>query len=598
MAMRADGPTELKAADGTVPTRAALGVRDQMPVLAIAGTTSDIDPELAVRILPVLKSVVDLAADAGIGLVTGGTDAGVFHLLGLALAAAPLRPPVVVGVAPDDLVAGSGGVPEHSRVPVDATLDVLVRVPGHAWGDETEALSRLVGGLSGDRPSALLLVGGGDASRAEVVEHLARGRAVIVLSGSGRLADTLGDEVSPPDDLPALLAAGDVRTVSLDRPETVRRHLARVLVRRTRRPLRDRFAVLSVLPRLRYRPGPPPVPVSSAQAREWPGLQQRVVEAEMLVYPMLSRCDITARREQNRHRWFTVLALGGAFLTTLFGAMQAWLQAAVWPGIVVATLGGATSVLTTLARRQGTLHNFLDARTRAERLRSLYFTHLARPPSHDPAETERELHELERAVAEVTWGSGAGGGDRTPAPASDRPAAHSDERGTTPGSSPATAWHGQFLAAYRRHRLDDQSVYYAARARMFEQARRAVITVSALMMVMAALFGAIGAAYADRRAFWAFLAASVAALGTALTSFEAAFGLERYSRLYGESHRALMIAAVDEPRGAELAADGDARVSAHVHRVERILGDEVDTWSQYTQQPAEPPDGDAGGTAH
>ncbi len=608
MATRTDGPTELRATDGTALDPAALGVGRPMPVLAIAGTTSEIDADLAVRLLPVLKAVVDLAAAEEVAVVTGGTDAGVFHLLGLALEAAPRRPPVVVGVAPDDLVVEPGGTPGNGRVPVDAMLDVLVRVPGHAWGDETEALSQLVGRIADEFPAALLLVGGGEVSRAELVEHLARGRSVVVLSGTGRLADALGDPAPGPDDLPALLASGDVTTVALDRPSVVCRHLARVLVRRPRRSARQRFAVLSLLPRLHYRPGPPPVPVSSAQARDWPLLQQRVVEAETLVFPTFARCDIAARQEQNRHRWFTLLAIVFSFLTTVFGAMQAWLRADVWPGVVVATLGGLTSVLTSMARRQGTLHNFLDARTRAERLRSLYFTHMGRPPSADPAVTGRQLHDLERAVAEVAWGSGSATSEGAVRPPADQVehADGADQPGEPEpgrpghlaegdGEGPATDWRRQYLAAYRRHRLDDQSVYYAERSRMFEQSRRAVIALSALLMVLAALFGALGAADEERRPFWAFLAVSVAALGTALASFEAAFGLERYSRLYGESHRALMIAAVDEPRDPELADDGDARVGAHVQRVERILGDEVDTWSQYTQGPTEPADGDAPG---
>lgn len=624
MATRPKGPTELRLPAGATPSPIDLGASGDMPVLAVAGTTTDVAADVAVRLLPTLRAVVDLAAAREIGLVTGGTDAGVFHLLGLALSTAPRRPPRVVGVAPDELVAEPGDRPSQNRAAADATLDVLVRVPGRRWGDETAALSRIVGCLAGAQPSALLLVGGGDVSRAELVEHLARGRPVVALTGSGRLADALGEGLSrrgdpaPGDDLPALLATGDVATAPIDRPRVVCRRLARVLGRRRRRWPRRRAAVRSVLPRVRYRPEPPPVPVSSAQARQWPLLRDRVAEAEAVVYPAFAQCDVDARLEQNRHRWFTVFALAGSFLTTVFGALQAWLQSAMWPGVVVATLGGASSVLTTVARRQGSLRNFLDARTRAERLRSLYFAHLARPAAVDQDAAARDRHHLERAVAALAWGSGIDPEPRTgegssgattgvPSPAAEpaplaalaaagagsrRAGAPAADGGAPDADGPAGEWYREFLAAYRRHRVQDQSEWYAERARQFERARRRVVSLSAVLMVFAALFGALGAADAGGRGSWAFLAATMAALATGLTSFEAAVGLERYGRLYGEAHRALMVAAADAPIDADLAVDGDARVRTHVQRIERILGDEVDTWSRYARQPADSDDGD------
>jgi hypothetical protein len=95
------------------------------------------------------------------------------------------------------------------------------------------------------------------------------------------------------------------------------------------------------------------------------------------------------------------LAIGGGLLTTAFGALQAWLQTAPWPGVVVATLGAATSALTTVARRQGSLQNYLTARVRAERLRSLYFEYLASTPAADDAVRHERLRDLERQVVQL-----------------------------------------------------------------------------------------------------------------------------------------------------------------------------------------------------
>jgi SMODS and SLOG-associating 2TM effector domain 1 len=152
-------------------------------------------------------------------------------------------------------------------------------------------------------------------------------------------------------------------------------------------------------------------------------------------------------------------------------------------------------------------------------------------------------------------------------------------------------WQAQYVLAYKRYRLEEQRRWYGARARIFERARRQVITLSAVLLVFSACFGALAAADAARRAQWAFVAAALAAVGTALTSFEAAFGLERYSRLYDDAQKALALAASDAPRpgdGATRAGEaGEAgegeRVRGFTDYVERILDDEADTWSHHSR---------------
>jgi len=404
MVSRVGGPAEVRARDGASLSPATLGVLQEMPVLVVAGTTRPIEDDLAVPLLPVLKDTVAFAAERGVAIVTGGTDAGVFHLLSLALSAAPSRPPIVVGVAPDALVAGQGETPGDGAAPVDPQLDVLVRVRGDEWGDETVPLSRLVADLAGTEPSALLLVGGGDVSRADLREHLAQGRPVIAIDGTGRLADSLAGEVAAgSDDVPALVAAGDVTSIPLD-VRALRRQLRRILGRRARPRRSARSGVRAVLPKPLFHPALPPSPVPVTRAGEFPHLQTRVAEAERLVFPAFAECDVRARREQNRNRWYSLLAIVGALGTTAASASQVWLVSSVWPGVVVATLGGGTSVLTSVARRQGTLGNYLDARTRAERLRSLYFIHLARPPAPTRAGAELDADDLEKRVKQIMSG--------------------------------------------------------------------------------------------------------------------------------------------------------------------------------------------------
>jgi SMODS and SLOG-associating 2TM effector domain 1 len=103
------------------------------------------------------------------------------------------------------------------------------------------------------------------------------------------------------------------------------------------------------------------------------------------------------------------------------------------------------------------------------------------------------------------------------------------------------AWRAELLKAYRSHRLADQEDYYGRRSHEYERARRWSVTSAALLLVAAALLGALATADPQRRAMWAFLAAAVSALATGITSYEAAFGLERYSRQYRDTQLALRL---------------------------------------------------------
>jgi hypothetical protein len=58
-------------------------------------------------------------------------------------------------------------------------------------------------------------------------------------------------------------------------------------------------------------------------------------------------------------------------------------------------------VVTTVARRQGALQNYLTARVRAERLRSLYFEYLASAPATDDAARLERLRDIERQVVQL-----------------------------------------------------------------------------------------------------------------------------------------------------------------------------------------------------
>jgi hypothetical protein len=376
-------------------------------VVALAGTTEPLDAELTINVAAFLEVVVTVAAAHDAVIVTGATDAGIFHVLGLVLERSAAQPAAVIGVAPSELVAVPGDDASDGRVPLEEHHTAIVLVPGDEWGMETPALSRVVDVIGGDLPAVALLIGGGEVARAELDEHLSRGRRVFALRGSGRLADEVarGDPVDDPE-LSAHVKAGAVTIIDVaDGSSQAGRLLDEALGASKARPLRDRVPVLAVWPRFRLEPTPPPPPLGNDATRRFPSLSQGIDDAQRVVYPAFAACDVAAAREQNRYRWFLVLAIIGGLLTTVFGALQAWLHSTPWPGVLVATLGAATSAVTTIARRQGSLDAFLAARVRAERLRSLYFEYLAEPPPRDDRARELRTRRLEARVAEIRFGS-------------------------------------------------------------------------------------------------------------------------------------------------------------------------------------------------
>jgi SLOG in TRPM, prokaryote len=452
----------LDNADGEVRLRALglpksglsrlVGRTRRRPVLTLAVGTARLPGDLAGRLLPIMRELVAVAGDYGAAIVTGGTDSGVIHLLGLALR--HRRDGLVaIGVSPQGLVdappaegdpaesgpatgsatatgsgpatgggpapggmatdgPGAGGSvvdglvtqePDDAakREPLEPNHDVAVLVRGSKWGDETAALSGVVAAVSGSRPAIAIVIGGGPIARAELAEHLRCGRPAIVVAGSGRFADEVaaGTFDEGDDDLAALLPSADVTVVNLNEGAAAFGDALRDALGIRPRRLRTAIPPLLVWPRLRV-PDPPAAQLAGPGAtNEYPLLADAIREAEQVVAPAFEDCDATAHREQNRHRLFTVLALGGGLATMVAGALQSWLSSSAWPGVVVAALGAATTALTTVARRQGALDLYLDARLRAEALRALYFEHISREPAAGEFERMERLRALQAEAA-------------------------------------------------------------------------------------------------------------------------------------------------------------------------------------------------------
>ncbi len=220
----------------------ALGLAPPRPVMVLVGGAGGLSlaGEAASALGELFHALAGVVA-AGATVVDGGTDAGVmalmgqaraeigatFPLLGVAaegtvdlpptpllrgegpedLPPTPLLrgeghvdltpPPLLPGEGPEDLPPspllsgeGKGGRGGRGEV-LEPHHSYFLLVPGDHWGDESPWIARVATLLAGEAPSVTVLVHGGEISRQDVAHSLATGRPVLVIAGTGRLADEL-----------------------------------------------------------------------------------------------------------------------------------------------------------------------------------------------------------------------------------------------------------------------------------------------------------------------------------------------------------------------------------------------------------------------
>lgn len=169
-----------------------LGLPCGRPVLVLVGGAEGMTPDSQDTARRTVREVVLPVVEAlGAVIVDGGTDSGIMRVIGTAVAEAGWSGPVV-GVAVENMVSPPGEEPS-GRVPLEPHHTHALLVPGKDWGDESHVIAGLASTMAGDAPSATLLVNGGRIGRSDVDHSRRRDRVVVVLRGSGRLADELAD---------------------------------------------------------------------------------------------------------------------------------------------------------------------------------------------------------------------------------------------------------------------------------------------------------------------------------------------------------------------------------------------------------------------
>jgi len=185
-------PNDIEELEQTV---AQMGLVDR-PVMVLIG--GHILPEHANVTLQAVEVIAKIAELLDAAVISGGTDVGIMSAIGKARGRGGYQFHLI-GISPEGTVTWPEGprtaastLPNNEREQLEAHHSHFILVPGDEFGDESKWIVRAASMIAKDRnKSVTILANGGKVSQQDIEEGLAAGRPLIVLEGTGRLADEI-----------------------------------------------------------------------------------------------------------------------------------------------------------------------------------------------------------------------------------------------------------------------------------------------------------------------------------------------------------------------------------------------------------------------
>lgn len=392
----------------------ALDVPAPRGVLVLNGGTAGFPPEVEARLASMLADgVARVATEEGLTVITGATDVGVFKLFGAGLEDRALG--VCIGVAPAELVTWPGRHPAaDGAAPLEPHHSHFVLVDGDEWGDELQTMMRLTALLGAEAPSLAVVAGGGEGTRRELVAHAHAGREVVVLGGSGGLADEVAavaaGRASGDAEVVQALGGGRITVLGLDAgPEqlgdVIRSHLGLHRRRKNVKPP----ALLKRFPRVPYRlPSDYPF-VSDEQRTTAPLLEAELTRLDRELVPRFRTFDHEALVAQHRFHLGSVVLILGSAVAAALGAVQAALGGGVLGiGIAEAIVGAFVAGVVVYVRGRRFQQTYFTKRLQAERLKSQYYLYVARAGGYAVEDDAVRAKLLARSLDRIETGGGLG----------------------------------------------------------------------------------------------------------------------------------------------------------------------------------------------
>jgi hypothetical protein len=351
-----------------------LGLKSPQAIIMLSGGASRLEDELKPRLTQLFsRGIARVALNTEALVIDGGTQSGVMEMMGQGVADRE-RQTSLLGIAPAGLVTYPDKGTVQAGTPLDPNHSHFVLVDSDEWGGETETMYDLAASLAQeDVPVVTVLVNGGSISKQEVLRSVREGWPVVVLAGSGRLADeiaTLWQE--KPDFIPdpvlaEIIVDGDIHLFPME--STIagfERTLERVLADQTK--------------------------------------GNTTLE---LAWERFARYDTNSMRQQKDFRnlqvWILFLGVLGTLLAVsqaslrmmgLAGAI-AWLDQSLHYIIVVVPI--TTSLLITAANRFSAGNKWVLLRGSTEAIKREIFRYRARAEIYSKSQTSRISAEIKLA---------------------------------------------------------------------------------------------------------------------------------------------------------------------------------------------------------
>lgn len=169
---------------------AALEIKPHKAVILIIGGADAVDEKLKPRLIQLFgRGIARAAADANAVIIDGGTEAGVMAMMGQGVADRGNKTPLI-GVAPLGKVIypGSTGA---GATKLDSNHSHFVLVEGSDWGGELSTIDKLAEAFTKKSPGVVILASGGPNSKNEALYAVRQKLPLIVVEGSGGVADEI-----------------------------------------------------------------------------------------------------------------------------------------------------------------------------------------------------------------------------------------------------------------------------------------------------------------------------------------------------------------------------------------------------------------------
>jgi len=187
-------PNDIEELEQTVKQ---MGLVDRPVIVLIGG---HILPEHANITHQAIDMIAKVAEALDAAVICGGTDVGVMAAIGKARARGGYQFPLI-GISPEGTVTWPEGprnaapfLPNNEREQLEPHHSHFILVPGNEFGDESKWIVRTATMIAAERnKSVTVLANGGKVSQQDVEEGLQVERPLVVLAGTGRLADDIAE---------------------------------------------------------------------------------------------------------------------------------------------------------------------------------------------------------------------------------------------------------------------------------------------------------------------------------------------------------------------------------------------------------------------